>query len=801
MTSSGFFQKDLPVLVNAAGVPQGFKLDDGYEFLWEELDIAGNGELSGAHFGIVDGEDCTAGFAAWTDYHRTTPLGKRKRVVLGAGTFYTDKLVFPSYYSAGRYYGSFELVGQGADNTRITANVSAEPFFAYPEPGFISRFRIAGISFLGRNALNPGQIGLAMIAQPQPGESTAPGGLWYGTWEDVYVRYFDGFQVYWKGSGYDNNKMPNMFQRFTQFRAMREEGNHNPVFFATGQIGQWVIDETCQTDGMDETNAPGVTTNAGPNFYTGIDPRHYERTVSSVDTGTDVLTTSSHVAYTGLPLRFIGDLAGVVSVPQVSKGVTYYAAPTDHKNNQNRMRLASSKANAAAGVHIDFSAGGTPANYSLVPIWVASLASNIFTTDAPHRLSTTDVLVPKGTNLPTGLVAGTSYFVVVRSPTTFSLASTITNAALGAVLTVSGGTVNDYGFTTGDAAHLPTTYSMYCGVTSENAEVGYMFVGAWNVLLHGYVEHTKRAIEAWRGSRILVENSRFWDAASNGGNGLLLMAEATETWVAWDEVSNFIQDRTLIDGYFYALNGPASINPRGGDLILQTPSYAASITPIWRNGRRLQVAALTGDTTLNNGSNPVFGEPWEIRFVQDATGGRNVWLSSSYKGIANQILFLGDRTSGSAVVVNVPSTALLRAGMGVSGTGVPIGTVIQSVDSSTQITLSAAVTATATGATFVGTYGLGQVVTTGSTTLGSAVLTCAKTAGIAPGMAIKSANFPADVTVLTVDSATQVTVSANASVTGAANVNAVGGPGQRCTVWGTYDSANYNCRGTGWYSV
>lgn len=55
----------------------------------------------------------------------------------------------------------------------------------------------------------------------------------------------------------------------------------------------------------------------------------------------------------------------------------------------------------------------------------------------------------------------------------------------------------------------------------------------------------------------------------------------------------------------------------------------------------------------------------------------------------------GDTTNASATVINMASTDPLRAGMAVYGAGIPVGTTILSVDSATQITLSANATSTA----------------------------------------------------------------------------------------------------------
>jgi hypothetical protein len=56
--------------------------------------------------------------------------------------------------------------------------------------------------------------------------------------------------------------------------------------------------------------------------------------------------------------------------------------------------------------------------------------------------------------------------------------------------------------------------------------------------------------------------------------------------------------------------------------------------------------------------------------------------------------FTGDTTNASAVVTNVSSTSGLYVGQAVSGTGIPASTRIKSIDSSSQITLTANATAT-----------------------------------------------------------------------------------------------------------
>ena len=53
----------------------------------------------------------------------------------------------------------------------------------------------------------------------------------------------------------------------------------------------------------------------------------------------------------------------------------------------------------------------------------------------------------------------------------------------------------------------------------------------------------------------------------------------------------------------------------------------------------------------------------------------------------------GTLTSGSAVVTGLSDTSAFAGALGVSGTGIPAGTYVQTVDSSTQITLTQAATA------------------------------------------------------------------------------------------------------------
>lgn len=79
---------------------------------------------------------------------------------------------------------------------------------------------------------------------------------------------------------------------------------------------------------------------------------------------------------------------------------------------------------------------------------------------------------------------------------------------------------------------------------------------------------------------------------------------------------------------------------------------------------------------------------------------RNYTASS---GLYDQTSFNASITSGSKVVTGIGYTSFMFVGMSVTGTGIPAGTTILSIDSNTQVTLSANATATQTSyLTFTG---------------------------------------------------------------------------------------------------
>jgi hypothetical protein len=94
----------------------------------------------------------------------------------------------------------------------------------------------------------------------------------------------------------------------------------------------------------------------------------------------------------------------------------------------------------------------------------------------------------------------------------------------------------------------------------------------------------------------------------------------------------------------------------------------------------------------------------QLLLIADPTGGYASWDGTTL--VRYPHTRTGNTTNGSPVITNVtPNTTGLRPGIGVSGSGIPVGARILTVDSATQITLDVNATATATGVTL--TFGAG----------------------------------------------------------------------------------------------
>jgi hypothetical protein len=153
----------------------------------------------------------------------------------------------------------------------------------------------------------------------------------------------------------------------------------------------------------------------------------------------------------------------------------------------------------------------------------------------------------------------------------------------------------------------------------------------------------------------------------------------------------------------------------------------------------------------------------------------------------------GTLTNASAVVTGLSDTSNMSAGMPLSGTGIAASTFIQSIDSGTQITMTANATASSTTQIVVAPYGIGdgsttfnvpnralialgrdnasgsasnlsQISTTISTTNGSVTATIGSALAVAVGEYIAHPKVPLGTTVTAI-SGTTITMSAAATGT------------------------------------
>ncbi|HZT89741.1 MAG TPA: TadE/TadG family type IV pilus assembly protein [Stellaceae bacterium] len=205
------------------------------------------------------------------------------------------------------------------------------------------------------------------------------------------------------------------------------------------------------------------------------------------------------------------------------------------------------------------------------------------------------------------------------------------------------------------------------------------------------------------------------------------------------------------------------------------------------SSEQLYIGVVPYVTTVNVGSSFCSGATSCSHITTEACSGD---FSDLRGNIIPVTPVTGNTTSGSTTVSNVsPDTSGIRAGMQITGPGITAGTTVSSVNSTTQITLSASATATGTGVNLtVGTYTAVSTTTTktptGRWSAGSNIITnMSSTTGIGVGMVVTStsAGIPTApiTTVTSVDSSTQIHISQNATVTQASNqpltIKTVGG--------------------------
>jgi hypothetical protein len=130
----------------------------------------------------------------------------------------------------------------------------------------------------------------------------------------------------------------------------------------------------------------------------------------------------------------------------------------------------------------------------------------------------------------------------------------------------------------------------------------------------------------------------------------------------------------------------------------------------------------------------------------------------------SQVTATGTVTAGSPTITNLSTTSGFIIGQPISGAGIPTGTTIAAIPSSTSLTMSANGTATSSGS---------AVSFSGIVTSGSAAITLASsTSGLSVGQLLAGTGIPVGAKIITI-SGTTVTSSANATASSTASPGAV----------------------------
>ena len=125
-----------------------------------------------------------------------------------------------------------------------------------------------------------------------------------------------------------------------------------------------------------------------------------------------------------------------------------------------------------------------------------------------------------------------------------------------------------------------------------------------------------------------------------------------------------------------------------------------------------------------------------------------------------EIITTGDVTASDTVITNVGSTTGIESGMSITGTGVPFGAIVQSVDTATQITISQDIVTSGSGVTLTFT-------TNPETFFLDSVSPAILTSDF-EGMTVTGAGIPTDTTIEEVISTSRLRLSQAATSTNAA---------------------------------
>lgn len=245
-------------------------------------------------------------------------------------------------------------------------------------------------------------------------------------------------------------------------------------------------------------------------------------------------------------------------------------------------------------------------------------------------------------------------------------------------------------------------------------------------------------------------------------------------------------EKTSLGAAWPAVLPVRSAFPSG--MILPWPGDSSSIPTGWLLANGAAVSRTTYRELFNVvGTKYGVGDGSSTFNLPDLRGGLMVGAEVSGAVQSRMELELSGSaiTSGSAIAT-VTSTANLRAGMGVYHASIPDGTTIASIDTGTQITLSASASATASPVTLrfsklgaadaevIGAAGAG-IPTAGrkvafssagcATSIGTKILTVPDVTPLAVGMVVDCAGVPAGTTIEAFITATSVRLTADATAT------------------------------------
>jgi autotransporter-associated beta strand protein len=185
---------------------------------------------------------------------------------------------------------------------------------------------------------------------------------------------------------------------------------------------------------------------------------------------------------------------------------------------------------------------------------------------------------------------------------------------------------------------------------------------------------------------LLRENNAFAAVIGTPANRGILTAGGTE--------SSGIREMVFYSG---TAGSPTFFAPNtGGVIALGSPNVTLSSTVGLLPGMNINHASFPAGTTVVS-----------VNGLTSVTLSNNATVAAQNTSLTTDTLRAGAATSGSPVV-SVNSTVGVRPGMTLTGSGIPAGSYVVSVDSPTQLTLSQNATATNSGQNF--TAGMGNII-------------------------------------------------------------------------------------------